>query len=179
MDSGTALSLLVSKLQLAYSGELAAAVAYRGHSKSVNDPEERERIREIENEEWHHRELVGEMLRSLKAGPRRWREVRAAIIGHTIALFCRIAPWFPPMYGAGRLESRNIQEYEDAAVCARDSGHAELVDCLLQMAEVEWEHEHYFRGKVEGSRWSRYVPVWAAPPPKESIRARHPGAQIR
>lgn len=46
---------LIGILQLAYSGELAAAYAYRGHWKSVSDSEEIRRIEEIENEEWHHR----------------------------------------------------------------------------------------------------------------------------
>jgi rubrerythrin len=61
---------LIGLLQLAYSGELAAAYAYRGHWKSVSDPEERHRIEEIEQDEWHHRKLVGEMLANLKAGVR-------------------------------------------------------------------------------------------------------------
>ena len=39
---------LVAILQLAYSGELAAALAYRGHWKSVSDIEDRRRIRQIE-----------------------------------------------------------------------------------------------------------------------------------
>ncbi len=68
---------LIGILQLAYSGELAAAYAYRGHWKSLSDPEERHRIEEIENEEWHHRRLVGEMLSSLNAEPDRSRELRA------------------------------------------------------------------------------------------------------
>ena len=56
--------------------------------------------------------------------------------------------WFAPMYGAGRLESRNIREYETAARYARDCGREEFIDCLLTMAEVEWEHEYYFRSRV-------------------------------
>ena len=56
------------------------------------------------------------------------------------------------MYGAGRLESHNVKEYEDAADLAVVSGHPEFVECLLEMAEVEWDHEAYFRGKVE-SHW--------------------------
>ena len=52
------------------------------------------------------------------------------------------------MYGAGRLESGNIVEYEIAAGYARDCGSGDLIDCLLTMAEVEWEHEKYFRSRV-------------------------------
>jgi hypothetical protein len=36
---------------LAYSGELAAGLAYRGHWRSVRDAAERERIQTIEAEE--------------------------------------------------------------------------------------------------------------------------------
>ena len=61
---------LIEILQLAYSGELAAAYAYRGHWHSVSDEDERARIKTIEEEEWHHRRLVGEMLAGFHAGPR-------------------------------------------------------------------------------------------------------------
>ena len=60
---------LVHLLQLAYSGELAAAYAYRGHWKSVRNSDERDRIRAIEEEEWHHRKLVGEIIQKLGARP--------------------------------------------------------------------------------------------------------------
>jgi hypothetical protein len=76
------------------------------------------------------------------------------------------------MYGAGKLESRNIHEYEMAARYAIRSGHVEYVDCLLTMAEVEWEHEKYFRGCVESHRWASRIRLWPAPAPKESIRGR-------
>lgn len=166
---------LIGILQLAYSGELATGYAYRGHWKWVSDAEERERIRKIEDEEWHHRRLVGGMLRELGAGPSRAREIRAWLVGRTLGLLCHLSGWFAPMYGAGRLESRNVQEYEAAARYARACGHLEYLDCLLTMAEVEWEHERYFRAKVLAHPWRRFVRLWPEPPPKESIRARYPG----
>ena len=162
---------LIAVLQLAYSGERAAAYAYRGHWKSVRDPAERARIRQIEDEEWHHRRLVGDMLRGLGARPRRLREIRSLVIGRTLGLLCHLSGWFVPMYGAGRLESRNVREYEAAARYAIGSDRRDLLDCLLTMAEVEWEHERYFRGKVETHPWVRYFPLWPPPPPKETIRA--------
>jgi rubrerythrin len=165
------LARLVGILRLAYSGELAAGYAYRGHWSSVSDPEERTRIRQIEDEEWHHRRLVGEMLGALGARPSRGREARAWVIGRSLGVLCHVMGWFAPMYGAGRLESRNIKEYEDAARFAEGCGHPELVDCLLTMAEVEWEHERYFRSKVEGRRLTRLLGLWPAPPAKETIRA--------
>src|SRR3977135_2184437 len=126
---------LIALLQLAYSGELAAAYAYRGHWRAVRHPDERTAIRNIENDEWRHRNLLGDLLVSLESGPSQRREPRAAIIGRTLGFLCHVTGWLAPMYGAGRLESRNIREYETAARHARESGHNELVDCLLEMAE--------------------------------------------
>ncbi len=84
------------------------------------------------------------------------------------------------MYGAGRLESHNIVEYEDAARFAVEAGYARFLDCLLAMAEVEWEHEQYFRARVLEHSGRRVFKVWPAPPPKSSIRGRYatpaPGA---
>ena len=164
-------SRLIALLQLAYSGEKAAGYAYRGHWKSVSSSKERERIASIEEEEWHHRKLVGEMLAELGSGPDSARETRAAVIGRTLGFFCHISGWFFPMYGAGKLESRNIREYETAARYAVGCGQLLFVDCLLAMAEVEWEHEHYFRSKVERHWLIRLVPLWPQPPAKSVIRA--------
>ena len=161
---------LIALLQLAFSGELAAAHAYRGHARSVTDPEERRRIAEIEREELHHRELVGRMLAELGVRPGRARELRAALVGRVLGALCHVSGWLAPMYGAGRLESRNIREYEAAARHARDCGRSEWVDCLLTMAEVEWEHEHYFRARVLSHRLGRRLPIWPEPPPKKTIR---------
>lgn len=161
---------LIALLQLAYSAEKAAGYAYRGHWHSTVDKDERIRIKQIEDEEWHHRELVGEMLQSLEAGPNRQREFRAWVIGRVLALLCHVMGWLAPMYGAGRLESRNIGEYETTARYARDSGRDEFIDCLLTMAEVEWEHEKYFRSRVLLHPVGRRLPLWPAPAPKEMIR---------
>ena len=161
---------LTTILQLAYSGERAAAYAYRGHWKSASDKEERTRIKQIEEEEWHHRKLVGEMLRSLEANPSSLREFRALIIGRMLGLLCHVTGWLAPMYGAGRLESRNIVEYETAARWAQNSGREDFVDCLLLMAEVEWEHESYFRSRVLLHPLGRRLTLWPLPPPRETIR---------
>lgn len=175
MDPHDSRRQLVAILQHAFSGERAAGYAYRGHWKSVSDPAQRERIRAIEDEEWHHRRLVGEMLATLGSRPRRARELRALVIGRVLGALCHVTGWFMPMYGAGRLESGNIKEYEDAARRAAECGRPELVDCLLTMAEVEWEHERYFRTQVQGHPLARHVPLWPAPPAKETIRAAEPG----
>jgi hypothetical protein len=173
-DASQALRDLVAILQLAYSGERAASFAYRGHWASLGsspaDAEDRRRIRQIEEEEWHHRALIGEMLAALGESPQRAREARAWLIGRTLGVLCRVSGWLVPMYGAGKLESRNVREYEAAARHARDGGRHEWVDCLLTMAEVEWEHEAFFRGRVLSHRLGRRLRLWAPPPPKHTIR---------
>lgn len=163
---------LIRQLQGACSGELAAGYAYRGHWKSVRDASERERIRVIESEEWHHRELVLGLLQQLGAKPNRLREAIFWSLGRTLGALCHVSGWFLPMYGAGKLERHNIVEYEEAAVYAAECGHPEMIECLLTMAEVEWEHERYFRERVAGHRLLRLIPLWDAPPPKSAIRAK-------
>jgi hypothetical protein len=172
MDDATAARFrLIRILQHAYSGERAAAYAYRGHSHASSDPEERAHIARIEAEEWHHREQVGRLLHELGAAPRRARELRAIVIGRSLQALCHVIGWFAPMYGAGKLERKNIVEYEDAARDAIACGRADFLECLLEMAEVEWDHEAYFRSKVTGHFLTRLFPVWSPPPPRETIRA--------
>jgi len=161
---------LIALLQLAYSGELAAAHAYRGHWRSVRNAGEKIAIRNIEDDEWRHRKLVGEMLANLGSGPSKRREIRAMIIGRALGLMCHITGWLAPMYGAGKLESRNIREYETGARYARDCGRVDLIDCLLEMAEVEWEHELFFRSRVLSHALGRRLSLWPQPPAKETIR---------
>ena len=57
-----------------------------------------------------------------------------------------------PMYFAGRLESQNSVEYEDAAAFAKE---LEMDDCtrdLIDMARVEVEHEDFFLQTVAKHR---------------------------
>ena len=158
---------LVRLLQLAHAGEMAAAFAYRGHWRSVSDREEQERIRAIEADEWHHRTLVAEMLAQLGAGPARLSEIRARIVGRTLGALCHVAGWFMPMYGAGAIERKNIVEYEDAVALARACGRVEFLECLGRMAEVEREHERYFRERLAGHPLTRFVPLWKTPPVRD------------
>jgi demethoxyubiquinone hydroxylase (CLK1/Coq7/Cat5 family) len=171
-DAATHRLKLIRLLQSACSGELAAKYAYRGHWQSVSSPEERDRIRTIEQEERHHRAQVIELLRHLGANPSLAREAIFWAIGRTLGAACHFTGWFLPMYGAGKLERSNIVEYENAAIHAVACGEPQMLDCLLEMAEVEWEHERYFREKILGHRLLRFFPLWDPPPPKASIRAR-------
>jgi demethoxyubiquinone hydroxylase (CLK1/Coq7/Cat5 family) len=143
---------LVRILQNAYSGEIAAALAYRGHWRSLRESPEKIRIRQIEDEEWDHRRRVGGWLVELDARPRPMREKVFWTIGRILGLTCHISGWFMPMYFAGRLESQNSAEYEDAAVFARELSMDECLTDLLDMARVELEHEVFFREMVTGHR---------------------------
>lgn len=143
---------LIRILQHAYSGEVAAAYAYRGHWKSLRESPEKQRIKEIEAEEWDHRSRVGEWLAKLEAKPRALRDKVFWTIGRTLGLTCYISGWFMPMYFAGRLESKNSVEYEDAAAFAEELEMHECLDDLLDMARVELEHEIFFRETVAGHR---------------------------
>jgi demethoxyubiquinone hydroxylase (CLK1/Coq7/Cat5 family) len=143
---------LIRILQNAHAGEVAAAYAYRGHWKSLKDSPEKTRIREIEAEEWDHRRRVGEWLGKLGAKPRPLREKIFLTIGKVLGPSCYVSGWFMPMYFAGRLESQNSVEYEDAAAFAKELGLDECVADLLDMARVEVEHEVFFHNVVAGHR---------------------------
>ena len=170
---------LIHVLRSACSGELAAGHAYRGHWKSVSSPALRARIQQIEEEEWHHRRLVRALLAELGAAPATGREILFWLIGKTIGLLCRIGGRFIPLYGAGRLEKSNIKEYEDAALHASEAGLSHMIDCLLTMAEVEWEHERFFRELIVGHWMLRIFPLWEPPPSKDAIRAPHRQVETR
>ncbi len=165
---------LIHILQGAYSGELAAGFAYRGHWKSVKNTNERAAIQKIEQEEWVHRKRVGEMLASLGGAPREFREAKLWVIGRTIGLACHLIGWFLPMYFAGRLESGNVIEYQVAASHAGALGLKEFEADLLVMAQVEKEHELFFLNVITGHR---LLPVvsglfgWGAieQPPREPV----------
>ncbi len=143
---------LIHILQNAYSGEIAASYAYRGHWRSLKQSPERTRIKQIEDEEWDHRERVGGWLANLGAQPRPAREKVFWTIGEFLGHSCFIVGWLFPMYFAGRLESGNSIEYEEAAAFASELGMDDCVADLLDMARVEVEHEVFFREMVAGHR---------------------------
>ena len=170
---------LIRLLQNAHAGERAAAFAYNGHWRSVSGSEVDE-IRKIEQEEWEHRTDLLKMLEELGARPRPSRELVMMVVGSVIFLLCRLGSflnvagfgWYASMYGAGRLEQGNIIEYEVAAEYALKAGYPHFVEDLLHMAEIEWDHEFYFRSKCLTSKWSEYVKVWDQPSARELIRSR-------
>lgn len=169
LDRGSARIALVAVLKNAHAGELGAARAYHGHWRSLRDVQEVFDIQQIEREELEHRRHVGTMLRELGSTPDDRLERRMARIGAAVSAFCGFGGWFAPMYGAGRLEAANVQEYEDAARFAILAEEPQLAMDLLGMAEVEWEHERYFRAKVSSHWLARFVPMWAPLMPRQHI----------
>ena len=143
---------LVRILRAAYSGEMAAAYAYRGHWKSLRNLDEKEMVYIIEDEEWMHRRQVKRMLDYFGSRPQRTREMLMWLTGRVIGLACHLTGWFLPMYFAGRLESGNVREYEVASVHAGELGLKNLEDELRRMAALEREHELFFMDAVAGHR---------------------------
>lgn len=162
---------LIRLLQNAYSGELAAYYAYEGHQLSVRDAVEKSEIIKIRDEEWEHRETVGRMLAELGTTGRPRREFLMKCVGLMIGFLCRIGGWLIPMYGAAKLENGNIVEYDVAAELATTAGKPHFVPALLHMADVEWEHELYFRNKFLSHPLACLLPKWKAPPARPSRAA--------
>jgi demethoxyubiquinone hydroxylase (CLK1/Coq7/Cat5 family) len=162
---------LIRLLRAAHAGERAAALAYGGHARSLPPGVERDEVARIGAEEVAHRARVGAMLGGLGSAPSALREAVFTAIGRTLSLLCHCSGWFCPMYGAGWIERRNIQEYVDAAGFAVQAGRTDLAVELLEMARVEWDHERYFHRKVV-SHWLRHVlRPWSPPPPRERLGA--------
>ena len=165
---------LVTLLQMAYSGERAAAFAYLGHRRSLSRPKraaDRAMLQQVLIDEIRHRRTVRRLLRCLDAAadPKRERKMRR--IGLTIGAFCRVGGWYAPMYGAGKLERGNIVEYEVAARLAHLAGHGEMVDELLGLAEVEWDHERLFRTAAASHLLWRLSPKWPDTKDRGHIRS--------
>ncbi len=164
---------LIQILQLAYSGELAAALAYAGHWRSLRKRDQIDAIHQIEMDEWHHRQHLLKMLHSLEAKPTAWRDIVMGCLGCIIFLGCFISGWFFAMYFAGRLEDGNILEYQVAAQHAQALQLNSLVKQLLAFSAKEEEHEVYFYNIVR-DHWMlapmKSVFKWG-PQPGEAAKA--------
>jgi len=139
---------LIAVLRGAYSGEMGAALAYRGHARSVGDELVRAAIERIELEEWAHRDIVGSMLRELGAAPDPVRERVNATIGRTLGASCRFCGWTLPMFGAWLLERVNVAQYARAADHAEALGRLDDARTLRRMSEIEVAHARFFRSAL-------------------------------
>jgi demethoxyubiquinone hydroxylase (CLK1/Coq7/Cat5 family) len=161
---------LVRILQDAHAGELAAAYAYRAHARSLwRRPSERAEVRRIEQAEWHHRALVGQMLTDLGMAPRPGRELLMAAMGRFFGMLCFVTGWFGPMYAAGLLEAMNVDQYRRARDMAAALGDGHHVGLLEAMRLEEVRHEQWFGDRVR-NHWllplTRLLVRWSPPPPQ-------------
>ena len=143
---------LVKLLQLAYSAEKAAAFAYIGHAGSVKNSDEKAAIKQIEMDEWQHRETVLFIMRRYDIPPSQYYEVKYHIIGRIISCSCYVIGWFMPYYFAGRLESGNVCEYFIMMRYFNEIEIREHDEVLYEMAIKEKEHEAYFQKSLEHNR---------------------------
>jgi hypothetical protein len=116
----------------------------------VRDPAEKEALSQIEADEWRHRTCVGEILEALGQRPSRYFEIKYWLIGKIIGLSCYVIGWFMPLYFAGRLESGNVNEYVTLKRLLNEEGHTQWDDAVIEMTEVEKEHEIFFATAVDG-----------------------------
>ena len=143
---------LVKLLQLAYSAEKAAAFAYIGHAGSVKNPDEKVAIKQIEMDEWEHRETVLSIMRQYAIPPSRYYEIKYHIIGRIISASCYVIGWFMPYYFAGRLESGNVCEYFIMMRYFNEIGITAHDNELYEMGMKEKEHEAYFQKGLQNNR---------------------------
>ncbi len=142
---------LVKLLQLAYSAEKAAAFAYIGHAGSVKNPDQKAAIRQIELDEWRHRETVLAIMQQYDIPPSRYNEIKYHIIGRIISFSCYVIGWFMPYYFAGRLESGNVCEYFIMMRYFHEAGITDHDEALYEMGMKEKEHEVYFQKSLENN----------------------------
>lgn len=144
--------VLADLLQKAYSAEKAAAFAYQGHAGSVRDKVEKQAIRQIEEDEWNHRQEVLAIMQEYGIPVSRRYERRFHVIGKTISASCYVIGWFMPFYFAGRLESGNVCEYFRMLHYFHELGIYKHDAMLYAMGMKEKEHEVYFLEKIKKSR---------------------------
>ena len=143
---------LVKLLQLAYSAEKAAAFAYVGHAGSVRNQLEKTAIKQIEMDEWQHRETVLAIMRQYDIEPSRFNEIKYHVVGRIISASCYVIGWFMPYYFAGKLESGNVCEYFIMMKYFNELGITDHDAVLYEMGMKEKEHEIYFQKSLENNR---------------------------
>ncbi len=143
---------LVDLLKMAYSAEKAAAFAYQGHAASVKNTEEKKAIRQIEIDEWNHREEVLKMMKQYNVPISKFYEFRFHVIGKIISGSCYVIGWFMPFYFAGRLESGNVCEYFRMKQYFNSLNITEHDKLLYEMGIKEKEHEEYFLAQIKDSK---------------------------
>ena len=145
--------VLKDLLRKAYSAEKAAAFAYQGHAGSVKKKEEKIAIKQIEKDEWNHRNEVLTLMKIYDVPVSKIYEVRFYIIGKLISASCYVIGWFMPFYFAGNLESGNVCEYIRIKRLFNSIDITMHDEVLYEMSLKEKEHEIYFYQQIENNKW--------------------------
>jgi len=132
---------LTDSLRKAYSGEKAAAFAYIGHAGSLKKPEDKAAVRQIERDEWGHRENVLRIMQKYDIPISRFYEIKFHLIGRFISASCYVIGWFMPYFFAGKLESGNVCEYFVMMRHFRSLGITEHDEILYEMGMKEKDHD--------------------------------------
>jgi hypothetical protein len=143
---------LVELLQRAYSAEKAAAFAYIGHANSLKKPEDKAAVKQIEDDEWGHRQNVLVILQKYDIPVSKYYEVKFHLIGRIISASCHVIGWFMPYFFAGRLESGNVCEYFVMMQYFHSLGIREHDEILYEMGMKEKDHEIYFLNQIKASK---------------------------
>ena len=143
---------LIDLLKQAYSAEKAAAFAYQGQAGSVKDPEAKKAIRQIEIEEWNHREEVLRIMNKYGIPISKYYELRFHIVGKIISFSCYVIGWFMPYFFAGKLESGNVCEYFRMMHFFHSLGITQHDKVLYEMGIKEKEHEVYFLSQIKNDK---------------------------
>lgn len=147
---------LAHSLQLAHAAERAAAFAYIGHAAALRNEEDRIPVREIEADEWQHREEVKKIMDRYSIPVSRYLEWKYYLVGKCIGLSCHLLGRFMPYFFAGRLESGNVCEYIVMLQRFRELGITDHDEVLYEMGVKEKAHEVYFQEVIEGEPWLPY-----------------------
>ncbi len=148
MESEIARKKLIHLLQNAHAGERAAAIAYSRNWRILKNAEEIATIKQIEIDEWRHRDELREILVKLQAKPRVLREFVFLTIGTVISFGCYFCRRFFALFFAGILERNNVEEYQEAFELAKIIGLKEFMPCFFAMKETEILHEQILREMV-------------------------------
>jgi rubrerythrin len=147
---------LVQLLRQAYSAEKAAAFAYIGHAGAVKRAEEKKAIRQIELDEWGHRDEVLKIMKQYDVPVSKFYEVKFYVIGKIIWWSCYVIGWFMPFYFAGRLESGNVCEYFRMKQFFNSLGITAHDHILYEMGIKEKEHEVYFLEQIKNKKMTPF-----------------------
>ena len=139
------MSKLIKILRKAHAIEIGAYEAYEGHWRSTKDPEKKRRLKEIQKDEWSHKQAVGWMLIELGAESNKELDFLMYCIGKMVSISCYVIGPRAAAWGAKLFEVMGSQIYWKAAIEAIDEKNIPMCRELFCMSDKEREHEEFFK----------------------------------